>query len=205
MARLNKRKLGAARNQQKTIPGQPGIHPETIASRLRRLDRAGIRARSARDALDPLAGSTLGLLLMRHRASPHDPGSVDEQQYEAGQAWAKLAVRYAVLMGYTIGSETSWLVAALRGLSCKQEPAAAEVERVRKLWSDCNQALADVRKLYGFPVRAITYAVCIENRRIEALSPDDYGNLRIGLNALGKVLGISERGATARLLARRCG
>jgi hypothetical protein len=47
-------------------------------------------------------------------------------------------------------------------------------------------------------VRDIVYAVCIDHRSIASLSPADFGNLRIGLNALAKVLRTATREARGR-------
>ena len=49
----------------------------------------------------------------------------------------------------------------------------------------------DVCRTHGLAVRDIVYAVCIDNRNINSLSATDFGNLRIGLNALVKVLRIA--------------
>jgi hypothetical protein len=180
----------------------PGIHPDTIAARLRELDRAGVRSRDLRDALDPLAGFTLGRLLLRHRASPHDPGSIDEQQYEAGQQWAALVYRHAAIMGYSIASPQSPPLLLLpRGTSCRPDPSARTVKRVRRLWSNCHRALTEVCEIHGDAVRDIIYAVCIENRGIERLKPADYGNLRVGLNALAKVFRITPSPGSAPVRA----
>jgi hypothetical protein len=46
----------------------------------------------------------------------------------------------------------------------------------------------DVCRTHGLAVRDIVYAVCIDNRNFNSLSATDFGNLRIGLNALVKVL-----------------
>jgi len=176
------------------------VHPETIAVRLRELRRCGVPVRDRHDALDALAGFTLGRLLLRHRADVSDPGSINEQQYDAGQEWAKLVYRHAIVMGYSLGSPKSpsfILVGA--GLSCAQEPNEQEIIVVRRRWSDCYRALMETCKTHGLAVRDITYAVCIENRSIDLLTPADYGNLRIGLNALAKVLGTAAREGNARI------
>ena len=214
MARFGrKRKLNTTRDSQGDPRRQlPGIHPETIAFRLRDLDRAGIRPRSPWDALDPLAGFTLGLLLMRYRACPTDPSSINEQQYAAGHKWAKLVRRHAAVMGYSLRSVPSLSLLLLpRGLTCAYQPDTAEIERIKSLWSDCCRALTHASRprelavrhinTHEFAVRDIVHAVCIENRGIESLTPADCANLRVGLKALGRILGPTARHGRARLRA----
>ena len=41
---------------------------------------------------------------------------------------------------------------------------------------------------HGMRVPIVTYGVCVENWSPAVLSPRDLGHLRIGLNALGKVV-----------------
>ena len=199
--RGRRRKVNVIRDTGGKSRGEPQVvHPETIAVRLRELRRCGVPVRDRHAALDALAGFTLGRLLLRHRADLSDPGSINEQQYDAGQEWAKLVYRHAVVMGYSLGSPKSpsfILVGA--GLSCAQEPNEQEIIVVRRRWSDCYRALMETCKTHGLAVRDITYAVCIENRSIDLLTPADYGNLRIGLNALAKVLGTAAREGNARI------
>ena len=44
----------------------------------------------------------------------------------------------------------------------------------------------EAAKTHGLAVREIVHAVCVENRSLEFLDRADYGNLRVGLNALAK-------------------
>ena len=179
--------------------GEPiGVHPETLAVRMRDLRRDGLRLRNREEALDALSGSTLGRLLLRHRADPSDPGSVNPQQYDAGAEWAKLARHHAAIMGYAHGSPASTsFVMVGSGLSCAAPPSEEEIVVVRRLWSDCHRALMEAAKMHGLAVREVVHAVCVENRSLEFLSRADYGNLRIGLNALAKVLRTARREGNA--------
>jgi hypothetical protein len=190
--RRRKQKHNTARDAHRNDP--QGVHPETVNARLRELERAGLRRAAPRDALDPLAGFTLGQLLLRYRACPTNPGSINEDQYEAGQRWTDLAYRYAALMGFSTALVKSpSLLATSRGMSCANEPDELEIKRVKKLWSACHEAMMKVCDMHGRAVRDIIYAVCIENRAIGRFGPADYGNLRVGLNALAKALGITDR------------
>src|SRR3989442_641811 len=121
MARRGRnRKPNVIRDARGKSRGEPAmVHPETVADRLRELRHDGVPARDRNAALDALAGFTLGRLLLRNRADPGDPGSVNEQQYNAGQEWAKLVRRHAAIMGYALGSPKSpSFVLVGSGLSC---------------------------------------------------------------------------------------
>src|SRR5215470_10875600 len=106
--RGRRRKPNVIRDLRGKSRGEPeGVHPETIAARLRELRREGVPVQDRQGALDALAGFTLGRLLLRNRADPGDPGSINEQQYNAGHEWAKLVRRHAALMGYALGTPKS--------------------------------------------------------------------------------------------------
>jgi hypothetical protein len=203
MSRGRKRKVTVIRDSRGKSRGEPtGIHPETIAVRLRELRRERVPVNDKQGALDALAGFTLGRLLLRNRADPGDPGSVNEQQYNAGQEWAKLVRRHAVIMGYALGTAKSpSFVTVGSGHSCAEEPDEADIISVRRQWSDCYRALMDVCRTHGLAVRDIVYAVCIDNRNINSLSATDFGNLRIGLNALAKVLRTAASQSQGRISA----
>ena len=188
--RGRKRKQNVVRDASGKSRGEPeGIHPETIAVRLRELRREGVPVQDRQGALDALAGFALGRLLLRNRADRGDPGSINEEQYSAGQAWANLVRRHATIMGYSLGTPKSpSFMLAGSGHLCVEEPDEATIITVRRQWSDCYRALMDVCRTHGLAVRDILYAVCIDNRNINSLSATDFGNLRIGLNALVKVL-----------------
>src|SRR5437763_3392060 len=156
------RKLNAdvIRDARGKSRGEPiGVHPETLEVRMRDLRRDGLRLRKREDALDALSGFTLGRLLLRHRADPSDPGSVNEQQYDAGAEWAKLARRHAAIMGYAHGSPASpSFVMVGSGVSCAAPPSEAEILTVRRLWSDCHRALLEAARTHGLAVREVVYA-----------------------------------------------
>ena len=199
--RGRKRKPNVIRDARGKSRGEPdGVHPETVAVRLRELRHDGVFAKDRQGALDALAGFALGRLLLRHRADPGDPGSVNEHQYNAGQEWAKLVRRHATVMGYALSTPKSpSFVMVGSGLPCAEEPDEAEIASVRRRWSDCYRALMDVCRTHGLTVRDIVYAVCIDNRNINSLSAKDFGNLRIGLNALVRVLRTSTQEPLGRI------
>jgi hypothetical protein len=153
----------------------------------------------AKDASDPLAGFTLGRLLLRRRANESDPSGISRDQHEAGEQWADLVRRHAAIMGYALGRPRSpSLTLVGSGASCAAEPDEAEILAVRRKWSDCYNALMEACRIHGLAVRDVTYAVCVENRPIATLREADFGRLRVGLNALHRVLG----GRSARRRSR---
>lgn len=138
---------------------------------------------------DQLAGSSLGRLRLKGRADNSDPSGISDVQYWAGERWARLCYRHAAIMGYSLGKIKSPSFSMVPGgISCVSEPSEDEVLEVRRKWSDCYSVLMETSKIYGLGVRDICYAICIENRPISGLSQADYGNLRVGLNALARVM-----------------
>jgi hypothetical protein len=77
------------------------------------------------------------------------------------------------------------------GRDCEPEPEKAHIERTRRKFTECYEALLKAGRACnaGIKVALICYDVCIDNRKLGTLSGPDYGNLRVGLNALVRVLG----------------
>jgi hypothetical protein len=186
MSRGRRKKQTVLRDHAGRSLGEP---PEVV--------RAVVLAQRARlvgpaHADDPLAGHTLGRLRLRHQPhGPQDPCSISPLQYEAGERYAVIAVRHAALMGYPIGtpkSPTLELLAA--GLSCSEEPDQELILRVRRQFADCYRALMDAGRAIGqgAKVALVTYDACLDRRTFESLTPADIGNLKVGLNALVRVL-----------------
>jgi hypothetical protein len=181
-----RRKPGVRRDSSGKSRGEPHIvHPETIAIRQRDLARDGI---SADDALNALAGFTLGRLYLRHQKNPQDPGAISREQYEAGEAWTKIVHRHAALMGYSLTTRSQSFI-MVGGTNCAPEPLREEVERVRGKWRECYEALLKALPGEGLAIQRVCYGVCIENWNVGQLSEVDYGHLRAGLNALVRVMG----------------
>ena len=148
-------------------------------------------------ASNALAGHTLGILLLRYRNDKTDPSAIDEDQYLAGSAWSGLIHRNAQIQGYEVkrnpGSPSFTMVGGGRSVSPDADPEI--VQRVTRQITECFQALRDVAQTYeigryrpGTAIGQICYAVCVENLNPCHMTPRDYGNLRVGLNALGRVL-----------------
>lgn len=172
--------------------GKSRGEPEHIAKavvlryRARDLERDGIPAKHADDAL---AGHSLGRLLLRHQTNPQDPGAISREQYDAGVKWAAIIHRHARIMGYSLGSPKSpSFIMVATGLSCLVEPTDEEIGWIRDQFRICYDALAEASKSHGSNVQYATYAVCVQDRPLSALTTADYGALRIGLNVLARAL-----------------
>lgn len=185
-----KRKPNVRRDARGKSRGLPdAIDPETLAVRARELRAAGFEPRFAgKYASDALAGFTLGVLHLRWQANKDDPGGISPEQFNAAQAWTRLVHRHAAIMGYSLNIRTPSFIMVGGGMTCLAEPEEKEIVAVRRTWSDCYNALMAAARDHGLRVSIVTYGVCVENWPIGALSYEDLGLLRIGLNALGKVV-----------------
>lgn len=169
------------------------VHPETVAVRERELLKMGLPLKGSQ-ALDQLAGFTLGCLLLRGRANKDDPGGISQDQYDAGDAWQKLCRRHAAIMGYKLSVKSPSFLMVAGGLNTAPEPDETEIERVKAKWSACYDKIMEVcreEKLRGRDIlraRDVVYGVCVENWPLSHLRAGDFGLLRLTLNALGKVL-----------------
>jgi hypothetical protein len=130
------------------------------------------------------AGHTLGLLRMR---GPKDPGGISEAQFDAGWAYAQIVRRHSSIMGYSLGSPKSpGFEMVSSGISLAGEPDEEVIMRARRQFTQCYDALVGI----GTRVATVTYDVCIDRIKFVDLQADKpaLGNLRVGLNALGRVL-----------------
>lgn len=138
-----------------------------------------------------LLGYPLGRLRMTNQVS--------EIQHRAGNEWALLVRAYAGSQGIPMGQPRSG-----SALSDSAKPAYAfaggdglmgsedeesRISNLRSRYDQCFEALMEVGQSLGRgrSVAIATRLVCIEERY-----PSDYelGDLRVGLNALAKELGI---------------
>jgi hypothetical protein len=145
-----------------------------------------------RDAKNSLAGSTLGRMLLAHqRRGYDDPQAITQKQFEAGEAFAAAVRRHAAVMGYSISRPSPSFQMVGTGVSCRPEPDEDVIMAAKRRFSECYNALmkAGVDTREGVAVALIVYAVCVQERALESLSRHDIGNLRVGLNALVRVLG----------------
>ena len=191
------RKLGVKRDEKGKWRGY-AIHPETIAVRERQLAHDGIilkfeafesgRRVEKRTADDRLSGFTLGRLYLRHRQDKTDPSGISEEQMNAGEAWASLVRRHAAIMGYSVSLKTPSLLMISGSSAPSADPDEETILYVRRRWSDCYNLLMEVCRDHGLTVRDVVYGVCVENWPISALGEKDFGNLRMGLNAIGRAL-----------------
>lgn len=144
---------------------------------------------------DARKSELLGYPLGRLRTS----GEVSENQLRAGNEWAEMVRSYAGMMGVPIGSPRSGSLLsdatspAYAFSGDEARPDAEEYEKrcasLRGRYDACFETLGDVGRSFGrsHAILAAMRRVCIEERY-----PNDIelGDLRIGLNAIAKELGI---------------
>jgi hypothetical protein len=180
-----RRKPDALRDASGRSRGEPPhlVRAVALAQRLREV--------GPEHADNPLAGHALGRLRLRHQTSgPQDPCSISQEQFEAGERYAKIASRHAVIMGYANGSPKSApLEVAASGLACREEPEQEAILRVRRLFADCYRALMEAGRAIGQGVKVgtVTYDICLDRRPMESLTAQELGNLKVGLNALARL------------------
>lgn len=193
---VNRTKTG--KSQGKSRGEIEEIHPESLAVRDRMLASLGLpltrtkiengREVTQRTAAHALSGYSLGQLYLRHQTNNQDPGSINRDQFEAGESWCRIVHRHAAIMGYRL-STTPTSIVMLGGGATAKEPDEEQIAKIRGQFRDCYNALQSVSRVHGWRLSEVCYGIAVENWPLQRLTEDDYGALRIGLNSLGKVLG----------------
>lgn len=143
------------------------------------------------NAGNELAGHILGRLLLRHHMNEKDPGSISQDQFHAGERYAALVRRHSSMMGYALGTPQSPRFELVgNGLSTTKEPDQEYILQTRRLFNDCYRSLMDVGLSLkrGVGIARITYDICLDRMPIFNIGLPDIANLRVGLNALGRIL-----------------
>lgn len=174
------------------------VDPIRLQYRARDLARDGISPAHVRDQL---AGFTLGRMRLIgvacERGEHQDYRAVSVEQYNAGESWARLCRRHSAVMGYSLGSPRSPSFVMVSNGDGGSSPEIDEDEAlaIRRDWSDCYRALMDAGKAHGLGVKLATicWDVCVNSRDLATLSEADCGNLRLGLNAIGHVMGAGRK------------
>jgi hypothetical protein len=203
LAAGRKRKIGVKRDAttgRSRGEGKDAARQVALAYRAKEIAAAGLGDYVAKETIDgrvginvvadPLNGFTLGLLRQRMKASRDDPTGISQQQFDAGEKWARICQRHAMIMGYSLGTARSpSLMTQAGGQSCIKEPDDETVFEIRRQWSDCYRTLMDtgIALRRGVKVALICWDVCVNNRNLKHMSAEDFGNLRAGLNALAHV------------------
>lgn len=138
-----------------------------------------------------LLGYPLGRLRFQNR--------ITETQLRAGNEWAELVRSYAATFGFPHGSARSGSLLSDSGkpayaFSSDEAAHDAENDEMRRVslrtrYNGCFEIMLDVGRSIGEgrAVLIIMRRVCLEERNpLE----QELGNLRVGLNSVGKVLGI---------------
>ena len=174
-----------------------GVHPETIAARLRDLALDGIAAeyafsRAAKGqnrALNALGSSTLGRLYLRHQMNESDPGSIDEAQYNTGISFGRVVHRYAGLKGIRLRVRTPSFIMVGQGSIGDLDVVDPDfAERTIAKYNNCYAVIRDQSRIYGRNLMKPVRQVCIDDMPIKYLTEIDYGDIRVALNALRDVV-----------------
>lgn len=140
-------------------------------------DQRGQVVRSNQDV-----GHTLGRLRML------GDNGISEKQYHTGMSYGQLVRRHAGIMGYSLDIKSPGFELVSRGESASPQPHEDVILKMRKQFSDCYRFLMDACKDHGMAVATQTYDACLDRLTYVTLPFGSIGNIRIGLNALGKVL-----------------
>jgi len=146
----------------------------------------GVSITSARD---PRLGTALGRLNYQ--------GQISDEQYQAGQTFGELYQRHHRTMGLPTPSPRS--VAGLlinEGIFGGSEviPSPDDVARLRKRFDEAADALdacdRDHRLCEGRRPALLIYQIVCVDEDARNWPVEDVGNLRVALNALGRVFGL---------------
>jgi hypothetical protein len=193
-----KRKANVLRDRSGKSRGErpEEIMAVALAPRIRRVGLENAVVRDERTgaivSANALSGYTLGILLQRHRACKGDPSGIDEDQCWAGNRFAGICKEHAIVMGYEqrpLRSARLQRESPTTGFGELDSPReVSHVASMRDQFRVCYDALMRACAAHGLAVRDITYAVCIDDLPVERMRADDFGNLRLGLNALARAL-----------------
>ncbi len=185
-----KRKSTVLRSTSGKSRGEPHVvDPIRLFVRERELILAGVPDAFAKaNSHNALAGFTLGQLYLRHQADNGDPGSINEKQFHAGETWSNIVHQHAALHGYSLRIHSPSFVMVGGGQDCSPDPEAETVKRIREEWTACYKVLMQECKSQGMRLRNVVFGVCVENWPVGQLARSDFGTLRVGLNALARVL-----------------
>lgn len=145
---------------------------------------------------DDKAGYPLGRLLLN--------GLITDGQHRAGNEYAAVVYSYARTMGIPMGSpracSMSEYISGREGgyewegdkLEIDPEEAAKRIVFVKDRYNNCHETLTELGRLHnrGHKILHVMRDVCIQESQERGLwaDPDKLGDLRLGLNAVQKVL-----------------
>lgn len=143
---------------------------------------------------DDKAGYPLGRLSLN--------GLITDGQFRAGNEYASVVYSYARTMGIPMGSPRSGSMSecisagfyAWEGDRIEIDPkeAAKRIAKVKDRYNDCHDTLAELGRLHnrGHKILHVMREICIQENQESKLwaDPDKLGDLRLGLNAVQRVL-----------------
>lgn len=143
---------------------------------------------------DDKAGYPLGRLLLN--------GLITDGQHRAGNEYAAVVYSYARTMGIPMGSPRSGSMSecisagfyAWEGdrVEINEDEAKKRVQAVKDRYNNCHETLTELGRLHnrGHKILHVMRDVCIQENQERGLwaDPDKLGDLRLGLNAVHRVL-----------------
>ena len=133
-----------------------------------------------------------GHILGRLKMVGLNPGGISENQFQAGWQYAQVVMRYRSIMGMPSESPKAMNLGGGAGRALSADPEEKSILASREKYNACTEALnaAGFECHQGNRVAKITNDVCMDRIDYNSISGDmvALGNLRAGLNALGRVL-----------------
>lgn len=183
-----KRKPNVIRSQTGKSRGEPVADIKAVVWEQR--IKAGIPEHEKDNAL---AGFTLGVLRMyglrAEKTEREDHRGISALQLDTGERWANLCRWHSAVVCSSPRLPSASIFDAAKGKSLSPDPDDRAILARRHLWGDCYNALQSAARDHGgWRLIEVVYGVCVENWPHDRLREEDYVMLRIGLNALGRML-----------------
>lgn len=150
------------------------------------------------DAFDEKWGYTLGQMRLRGKAyenggfvGQRDPSGIDQTQYETAQRYEEVVFKNRYVKGLPNPFPKSpafnnWI----RGQSLAAEMSQDDIDKALGRFRDARACLLRTGVDFGLgaQINWIVYEVVIMDRPIDIIKPEEFGNFKLGLNALARVV-----------------
>ena len=139
---------------------------------------------SVENALDENHATTIGRLFIRWQIDKRDPSGISQEQFAAACDYRRCVLAYHRIMEVPSPHPRATDLCSLgKGLSCGPESDTELVMKIRGEFRNCRRVLLDAGNSIGqgSRVNAVVYRVVIEDGPCF-----DFGNLKVGLNALAR-------------------
>lgn len=150
-----------------------------------------------KDAFDERWGYTLGQMRLRGKAfedNPHgqrDPSGIDETQFQTAQRYEELIFRHRHIKGLpNLFPKSPAFSNWIQGQSLAPELPQDKIDELLGKFRNARSTLLKTGDEHGVGARVnwIVYEIVIMDRSIDLILPNDFGNFKLGLNALARVV-----------------